>query len=637
MPKDRRHAAIMFTDIVGYTSMMGSDEDKAFEVLSKNREIHTKLINQYNGTLIKEMGDGMLISFNLASEAVRCAIEIQKASKEQEIPLKIGIHEGEMVFEGNDVLGDGVNIASRIQDNTASGCITISGAVYIDIRNKHEIHTEFLEEKFFKNVDDLIKVYNVCYDETAIKNISVPQKDQSAEPSIAVLPFVNMSNDPEQEYFCDGISEEIINALTHIERLKVIARTSSFAFKGKNEDMREIGKKLNVNFLLEGSVRKAGNRLRITAQLIKVSDGSHLWSERYDREMKDVFEIQDEISIAIVDKLKIQLFKQEKEKLLKNNTENVEAYKLYLKGQFEWYKRSEESMNKSIDYFQKALEIDSRYTLAYTGIADAYIALTDWGGLLATDSLPKARDLLNKALEIDDNVAEIYFSLTYIDICSWNPKGIEQNFQNTIRLNPNLAKAHHLYGLSNALLGDFDKALYHNSIARELDPLSMIFNFSYGLILYFSHQIDRALIQFRKTQSFDNSFLPAILWSTYCYILMEKPKEAVREFQKIVLQDSISIESISKINDIYEASGIKGFLNWMIKEGLNQYKRKHNLHYHKAICFALLNKKDEAFECLTEGFEQKSVRMTFIKYEPGLNNIKSDPRFKSLTDKIGIW
>ncbi|MCK5207949.1 MAG: hypothetical protein KAQ79_08010, partial [Cyclobacteriaceae bacterium] len=546
-------------------------------------------------------------------------------------------HEGEMVFEGNDVLGDGVNIASRLQEDTVAGCIMISGSVYRDIKNKAGIKTEFIGEKLFKNVDDLIKIYNVIYDATAIKNISDPQKDHRAEPSIAVLPFVNMSNDPEQEYFCDGISEEIINALTHIERLKVIARTSSFAFKGKNEDMREIGKKLDVGTLLEGSVRKAGKRLRITAQLIKVSDGSHLWSERYDREMKDVFEIQDEISMGIVDKLKIQLFKQEKEKLLKNNTENVEAYKLYLKGQFEWYKRSEESMNKSIDYFQEALKIDSRYTLASTGIADAYIALTDWGGLLTTVSLPKARDLLNKALKIDNNVAEIYFSLAYIDLCSWNPKGVEQNFQNTIRLNPNLAKAHHLYGLSNALLGDFDKALYHNALARELDPLSMIFNFSYGLILYFSHQIDHALIQFRKTQSFDNSFLPAILWSTYCYILMEKPKEAVREFQKIVLQDSNSSELISEVKNIYEASGIKGFLSWMIKKGLNQYKRKHNLHYHKAICFALLNKKDEAFECLTEGFEQKSVRMTFIKFEPGLNNIKSDPRFKSLTDKIGLW
>ena len=240
MQKERKDAAIMFTDIVGYTALMGSDEDRAFETLRKNREIHSKLIEEFHGTLIKEMGDGMLISFGLASEAVRCAIEIQKACKAHEIPLKIGIHEGEMVFEGNDVLGDGVNIASGIQDDTRDGCILISGSVYRDIKNKADIQTEFIGEKVFKNVDDLIKIYEVIYDEVTVKKISNPPKNHNEKPSIAVLPFVNMSNDEEQEYFCDGITEEIINALTHIEELKVIARTSSFMLKGNLEDMREI-------------------------------------------------------------------------------------------------------------------------------------------------------------------------------------------------------------------------------------------------------------------------------------------------------------------------------------------------------------------------------------------------------------
>ena len=261
----RRLAAIMFTDIVGYTALMGSDEDRAFEVLRKNREIHSKLIEQFKGTLIKEMGDGMLISFNLASDAVRCAIEIQKACKEQNIPLKIGIHEGEMVFEGNDVLGDGVNIASRLQGETKEGCITISGSVYRDIKNKHGIQAEFIEEKTLKNVDEPIKVYQVfCQEENVPQNRKAikaksklkyyllgslslvliafaiwqtpPRKDVSNLPiipasvevdrSIAVLPFTDMSPNEDQKYFCDGVLEEILMHLYKIGDLRVRHRAS---------------------------------------------------------------------------------------------------------------------------------------------------------------------------------------------------------------------------------------------------------------------------------------------------------------------------------------------------------------------------------------------------------------------------
>ena len=277
MPEDRRLAAIMFTDIVGYTKLMGSDEDKAFDMLARNHTMHETLIKKHNGMLIKEIGDGTLASFPLASNAVRCAIDIQKEAKSLKIPLKIGIHEGEMVLAGSDILGDSVNIASRLQESAEEGCINISGSVYKDIKNKSDIQTKFIEEKSFKNVDDPIKVYKVCCEEVEIENKPEISPNKETENSIAVLPFVNMSDDLAQEYFCDGMTEEIINALSHVESLKVIARTSAFMFKGKPKDMREIGKKLDVETLLEGSVRKAGNRLRITAQLIKVSDGSHLW------------------------------------------------------------------------------------------------------------------------------------------------------------------------------------------------------------------------------------------------------------------------------------------------------------------------------------------------------------------------
>ena len=280
----------MFTDIVGYTSLMGKDEDRAFHILRKNRQIQRPLIESYHGVLLKEIGDGILASFDSASEAVRCANRIRETSMEEGYSLRIGIHEGEVIFEENDVFGDGVNVASRLQELASAGSIYISGAVKKDIRNKVDIITQFVKEKVLKNVEEPVMVYEVLNDDAAKSETQEISQDAEAKNgSIAVLPFVNMSNDPAQEYFCDGITEEIINALSHLERLKVIARTSVFMFKGKHEDAREIGRKLNVSSLLEGSVRKAGNRLRINTKLINASDGTQVWSESYNRVMEDIF------------------------------------------------------------------------------------------------------------------------------------------------------------------------------------------------------------------------------------------------------------------------------------------------------------------------------------------------------------
>jgi TolB-like protein len=355
MPQVRQLAAIMFTDIVGYTAMMGDDERKAFHFRDKNRQLHKQVLEEFNGRFIKELGDGILSSFQSVSDAVHAAIKIQEGA--DDFQLRIGIHLGEVIFEDNDVFGDGVNIASRLQAAADAGSIYISDVVFHNVSNKKGINTRFVKEDRLKNVKQPVKIYEVDYK----KNKATNGATKTIQPkSIAVLPFVNMSNDPEQEYFCDGISEEIINALAQLNNLRVIARTSAFSFKDKNVDVREIGKTLDVSTLLEGSVRKSGNKLRITTQLVNVADGSHLWANRYDREMQDIFSIQEDIAQNVATSLRGVLTNEEREAIRRPET-SVQAYEYFLKGRQLFHQLS---LRESIKFFRKALELDPEYALA---------------------------------------------------------------------------------------------------------------------------------------------------------------------------------------------------------------------------------------------------------------------------------
>ena len=308
MSQTRQLAAIMFTDIVGYTALMGDDEQKAFEILKQSRELQKPLIEKFNGKWIKEIGDAVLASFPTVTDAVFCATEIQHSAHQfPNLNLRIGIHQGEVVFENGDVFGDGVNIASRLQSIATPGSIFISETVHHNISNKQGIETRFIKQETLKNIKAPVKIYEVITGNELSKSQSKEQIKKPPEKSIAVLPFINMSNDPEQEYFSDGISEEILNSLAHIKDLKVAGRTSTYQFKGKNVDLREVGDKLGVSKVLEGSVRKQANHLRITAQLINVEDGFQLWSDIFQMDVGDIFIIQENIAKSVVENLKLML------------------------------------------------------------------------------------------------------------------------------------------------------------------------------------------------------------------------------------------------------------------------------------------------------------------------------------------
>ncbi len=492
MAKVRKLAAIMFTDIVGFTSLMGIDEDNAIKVLDQNRAFHRSLVNKYDGEWLNEMGDGILASFSTPTDAVRCACEIQREAKEAGIGLRIGIHQGEVIFENNDVLGDGVNVAARLQDLADEGSINISGAVYDDVKNKTGIELEFIGEKSFKNIVQPMKVYKAacetCLPEERLDTYSqgysqdhlqihlqnhlqthLKTQPHDTRPSVAVLPFVNMSNDPEQEYFCDGITEDILNDLTQLKGIRVVARTSSFAYKDKNQDIRDIGSRLSVETIVEGSVRKAGNQIRITAQLINVKDGFHLWSDRYDRELEDVFAIQNEISKSIVESLEIELSTKDRRKIEKAKTQNVRAYDYYIKGRSYLHRIHRNTTNYAIQLFTQAIEVDEDYALAYSGLADSYAQYYMYFERNKS-TLQKALDLSQQALQLDPDLAESHSSRGIALSQNSEYEEAAKEFDKALQINPNLFVANYQYARASRAQGKFSKAVHFFEAASKTRP-----------------------------------------------------------------------------------------------------------------------------------------------------------------------
>ena len=395
----------MFTDICGYTALMGEDEERAFQLLRKNRDLQRLLIKKYKGEWLKKMGDGILASFTTASDAVRCAGEIQNAAKKAGIPLRIRIHEGEVVFEGADVLGDGVNIASRLQESAEEGCITISAAVYGDVKNKADITAKFIGERKLKNVEELVKVYHVICEKIVSDTIIREQTDRTSpeKKSIIVLPFVNISPDPMQEYLSDGLTEEIITNLSHVHDLLVISRSSAMTLKNSNMTIKEIANKINVQYVLEGSVRKADNDLRITAQLIDAFNDTHLWAEKYRGTLDDIFDIQEKVSQSIVDELKLKFTYNEDEKIASNPITNIHAHECYFKARYELWKGTKESYDLSLKYLNNGLDIVGENALIYAGLGYVYWFYVN-GGYSDDTYLEKAEEYVIKAFELEPGI-----------------------------------------------------------------------------------------------------------------------------------------------------------------------------------------------------------------------------------------
>jgi len=468
------------------------------------------------------------------------------------------------------------------------------------------------------------------------------EKEKTGEtepiPSIAVLPFVNMSPDPENEYFGDGLAEELINALTQLKGLHVAARTSAFTFRGKETDIREIGKRLNVSTVLEGSVRKAGNRLRITAQLINIADGYHLWSERYDREMDDIFAIQDEITTAIVEQLEVELIEKQKETIVKRYTENLEAYDLYLKGIYFWNKITQDGFERSIECFEKAIEKDPHYALAYAGLADSYWWSSFWGNSPPRRTYPKAREAVKRAIAIDDTLGEAHASLATIHtFYDWDWEAAEREFKRAIDLAPSSSYTRVYYSYYLNLRRRYDEAIIQARKAQELDPVSGICNTNLGHRLWQARRYDEAIEEFKKWLLVEPNDWFAHHHLAEVYVAKSMFKEAILEINKAVeLSSGVPLDVAAAVM-IHYLFGDKDVAERLFES----LKKRAGHEYIQPMCFVhiyiILGEVDQAFKWIKKACEERDSFLPWHRVTPmdGMHST-SDPRVDELLDRLGL-
>ena len=469
----------------------------------------------------------------------------------------------------------------------------------------------------------------------------IPNAVARALNSIAVLPFSNISADAENEYFCDGLAEELLNALARIEDLKVAAQTSAFSFKSKNADIREIGRALSVNTILQGSVRKSHNRLRITVQLINVADGYHLWSERYDREMKDIFDVQDEITLAVMDALRVKLLGEEKATVLKRYTENAEAYQLYLKGRYFWLKAVPGEFRKSRDYFQQAVDADPSYALGYCGLAGFYGLAAAVGIFPPNEWWPRAEAALKKALELDDTLAEVHMLLAALKTVYYRDwVGAETEFRRAFELNPKLAEVHNIYSTYLVVRGRLDEAIAEGQRTLELDPLSLRYTTDLGNWLYHARRYDEAIRQWREALELDPDNAKLYEAVGDGYEQKELHAEAIAAWQKAM--KLAGDEELAAVLD--NANAVGGFgdalraVTQKRLERLNESSKRGeyvpSIKY--ASAYVRLGDKEQAFQWLEKACEERNVYPLLINSDPFYDSLRTDRRFQDLLRRVGL-
>lgn len=685
--KEHRHrlAAIMFTDIVGYTAMSARNELDALRAVSEYEKLAAPIFERHKGNQVKSLGDGTLLEFDSALSAVNSAVELQTALQERNrrsadpIRLRIGIHVGEVIYRDGDVFGDGVNIAARVQAAAPPSGVCFTSDVWKLVQGKVPFQVVALGRSELKNVGRLIEVYRIRFpwdetsparDKTAIllkrkgtrPTIAIaalaavamvgyaltrsaqhragpafPSASETAkQESLVVLPFKNMSDDPKLEYWSDGLTEELIGALSTVPNMGVIGRETASTFKSKATDVREICHSLGVSAALEGSVRRETDRLRVSVRLTDGGSGLTLWSANYDEPTKDVFEVQQRIATAVASQFRQKLDPGQTERLTSRSTKNASAYEEYLKGQHELGNSNITALQEARSHFEAAIKIDSQYAPAYAALSDTYYHLSNIF-MPPKEAMPKARDAANKAIELNPSLPEGYVTLgNVLAAYDWNWKAGELAYTRALALGAGSAQAHLRYANFLTYEGRFEQARRHFEVAMKLEPRSMEPRLSYSTLLHYqgNHDEEISVLQSLKHDFPDTDAVVGML--AFAYFSAGRRQEGIDGVEQSFKENRLFIPA-SNLVGMYMAVGrpkdAQRYLRILERrEVLNNYVSP----YAMGLAYAQVGRLDDAFKQWDIAFEERSEDMTGLAVEPMLNPFRSDPRFQSLLARMGL-
>jgi TolB-like protein/class 3 adenylate cyclase/Tfp pilus assembly protein PilF len=666
----RRLAAILFADMVGYTALMQKDEEKASLLLRRfQKEIESTVANQ-EGQVVNFYGDGALCIFQSPLQALRCSMALQVAfRKEPIVPVRMGVHSGTVVLEGEKVFGDSINLASRIESMGVSGSLLFSRKIRDEIKNQPDLQIEALGSFTFKNVEEPMEVFALANqgfiipEKTTMEGKFAPLNVESgrmnvrhwilgiglaiilggvffliyqkikkesftpAEKSIAVLPFKDLSSDQDQAYFSEGIAEEILLALSKIDDLKVAGRISSFSFKDQPEaTIKDIGRKLNVSTILNGSVRKHENKIRVTTDLVNVSDGFQIWSERYDMELKNIFSLQETIARNIVQKFRLSQLRGVEKPLFSNQSDNPEAYEYYLRAKYYINKSSDGTLD-AIDAFKNAIRIDPDYVSAYNGLADAYFQAAIYGQMPNALALEKLKEASTHALRIDPDSEEAYARLGYYYFYGkgdWDQA--QSNFEKAVALGFGEGDYYMAMSLLNPSQELLDRAIVGMQKEVDKDPLSITALLGLNRVLLHDRRFREVIQNSQKIFELDPSQRSSLRHIGVAYMFSGRPESALPYFEEAIKNKNYTfynyILCLVKLDRKEEA------------ERKYEEVRSQLSNYSKAVSSIAIGNLDSAFRHLEEARLEKSPNLLFIRVDPHFEAIRSDPRYLKLEQKM---
>lgn len=638
----RQLSAIMFTDMVGFTALMQADEATARRSVERHRELVRESVASHRGELVQFYGDGTLSVFRSAVDAADCAVDVQsRAHAEPSLALRIGLHTGDVVRDEDAVFGDGVNVAARIQGLGVAGSVLLSAKLNDEIKNQPRFQARRIGAFQLRNLQEPMEVFALANQGLTVPSLGdLPRDAGGLEGSVAVLPFVNMSSDADNEFFADGVSEEVINVLTRIEGLKVTARTSSFAFKGQNRDVREIGRELGVATVLEGSVRRAGNRVRVTAQLVKTSDGYHLFSEVYDRSIEDIFATQDELAAAISGALRHHLGSEPRQQRRSGaETKRPEAHERFLRGLHHWNKYTPQGARAAISHFHAAAAADPSWAPPLYMEASAWAFLCSMGYETPRKVFPRAEAAARKAVELAPALGEAHMGVGLVEMFyHWDMEAAEASFDRALSLQPGSAAIHEVFSLLRIAQGRFDEAIALMDRGVELDPLSMVMRMGLARALFFAGRLKDAIEEADAILELEPGFRAARGGIGWAQLFLGDPAAAVEVFESLPEETGDPFNAAAPRGVAYALAGRTEDARRMLAllERRAEEEPDMQLQLDMAIVHVALGDTDIALDYLEDAIEARVGAVVLVPVYQNWDPVRDDPRFRSLMARAGL-